>query len=145
MKKKNILVIHGPNLHLLGLREPEIYGNITLKKLNSEIRKFAQKNNINVKIYQTNYEGRIIDIITDNLKWADFIIINPGAFTHYSYAIRDCIKAVNIPTVEVHLSNIKKREKFRKKSVIKDVCVKQIYGKGINSYIEALEFCINEK
>jgi 3-dehydroquinate dehydratase-2 len=77
------------------------------------------------------------------MKWANFIIINPGAFTHYSYAIRDCIEAVEIPTIEVHLSNIMKRESFRKKSVIKDVCIKQIYGKGIDSYIEAINFCIN--
>jgi len=139
----NILVIHGPNLHLLGKRRKEIYGEITLKELNKILNDFASKNKINLKIFQSNSEGEIIDIITQNMKWANFIIINPGAFTHYSYAIRDCIEAVEIPTIEVHLSNIMKRESFRKKSVIKDVCIKQIYGKGINSYIEAIKFCLN--
>jgi 3-dehydroquinate dehydratase-2 len=139
----NILVIHGPNLHLLGKRRKEIYGEITLKELNKILKEFAFKNKINLKIFQSNSEGEIIEIITKNMKWSDFIIINPGAFTHYSYAIRDCIEAVEIPTIEVHLSNIMKRESFRKKSVIKDVCIKQIYGKGINSYIEAINFCLN--
>jgi len=139
----NILIIHGPNLHLLGKRKKEIYGKTTLKELNKILNDFASKNKINLKIFQSNSEGEIIDIITKNMKWANFIIINPGAFTHYSYAIRDCIEAVEIPTIEVHLSNIMKREKFRKKSVIKDVCIKQIYGKGIDSYIEAINFCIN--
>ena len=141
----NILIIHGPNLHLLGVRKKEIYGNFTLKELNRKIKEFALKNKIQAKIYQSNSEGEIIDIITKNIKWADFIIINPGAYTHYSYAIRDCIEAVNIPTIEVHISDITKRENFRKRSVIKDVCIKQIYGKGIESYIEALKFCLNEK
>lgn len=138
----NILIIHGPNLHLLGLREKEIYGNLTLKKLNKKIKNYAKQKNIKLRIYQSNYEGKIIDIITKNIKWADFIIINPGAFTHYSHAIRDCIKAVNIPTIEVHLSDITKRERFRKKSVIKDVCIAQIYGLGLKSYLKAIDLCL---
>jgi len=142
---KKILVIHGPNLHLLGIRKKDLYGEKTLKELNEMLLDFARENNLKLKIYQSNSEGKIIDIITKNFKWADFIIINPAAYTHYSYAIRDCIEAINIPTIEVHLTDITKRENFRKKSVIKDLCVKQIYGKGINSYIEALKFCINEK
>jgi len=142
---KKILVIHGPNLHLLGIRKKDLYGEKTLKELNEMLLDFARENNLKLKIYQSNSEGEIIDIITKNFKWADFIIINPAAYTHYSYAIRDCIEAINIPTIEVHLTDITKRENFRKKSVIKDLCVKQIYGKGINSYIEALKFCINEK
>jgi len=142
---KKILVIHGPNLHLLGIRKKDLYGEKTLKELNEMLLDFARENNLKLKIYQSNSEGEIIDIITKNFKWADFIIINPAAYTHYSYAIRDCIEAINIPTIEVHLTDITKRENFRKKSVIKDLCVKQIYGKGINSYIEAIKFCINEK
>jgi len=142
---KKILVIHGPNLHLLGIRKKDLYGEKTLKELNEMLLGFARENNLKLKIYQSNSEGEIIDIITKNFKWADFIIINPAAYTHYSYAIRDCIEAINIPTIEVHLTDITKRENFRKKSVIKDLCVKQIYGKGINSYIEAIKFCINEK
>ena len=141
----NILVIHGPNLHLLGIRKRELYGTKTLKELNQILIDFALKNKIKLKIYQSNSEGAIIDIITKHMKWANYIIINPAAYTHYSYAIRDCIEAVNIPTIEVHLTDITKREKFRKKSVIKDVCVKQIYGKGIDSYIKALKFCIDAK
>jgi 3-dehydroquinate dehydratase-2 len=142
---RRILLIHGPNLHLLGVREKEIYGDMTLKELNGIIKKYAFKNKIKVKIYQSNYEGEIIDIITKNMKDADFIIINPAAYTHYSYAIRDAIKAVNLPTVEVHMSDITKRERFRRKSVIKDVCVKRFYGEGVKSYIKALDYCLKWK
>ncbi|MBP7796826.1 MAG: type II 3-dehydroquinate dehydratase [Elusimicrobiales bacterium] len=142
---QKILIIHGPNLHLLGLREPDVYGQMTLDEINAGIKKYVKGKGISLKIFQSNCEGRIIDIITANIKWADFIIINPGAFTHYSYAIRDCIKAVNIPTIEVHLSDIKNREEFRKKSVIKDVVISQIYGKGIYSYFDAIELCLKKK
>lgn len=142
---QKILIIHGPNLHLLGLREPDVYGHMTLDEINAGIKKYVKGKGISLKIFQSNCEGRIIDIITANIKWADFIIINPGAFTHYSYAIRDCIKAVNIPTIEVHLSDIKNREEFRKKSVIKDVVISQIYGKGIYSYFDAIELCLKKK
>lgn len=142
---QKILVIHGPNLHLLGLREPRIYGDMTLDEINANIKKYVKGKGVSLRIFQSNYEGKIIDIITDNIKWADFIIINPGAFTHYSYAIRDCLKAVNIPTIEVHLSDIKNREAFRKKSVIKDVVMAQIYGKGIRSYFDAIELCLKIK
>lgn len=142
---QKILIIHGPNLHLLGLREPDVYGQMTLDEINAGIKKYVKGKGISLRIFQSNCEGRIIDIITANMKWTDFIIINPGAFTHYSYAIRDCIKAVNIPTIEVHLSDIKNREEFRKKSVIKDVVISQIYGKGIHSYFDAIELCLKKK
>ena len=136
---KNILVIHGPNLNLLGEREPEIYGFKTLKDINREISNHASLKNLNVRFYQSNHEGKIIDCIHKNRRWTDGMIINPGALTHYSYALRDAISAVGKPTVEVHLSDIQKREDFRKVSVIQPVCTKQISGKGIKSYIEGLD------
>lgn len=142
---KRILIIHGPNMHLLGFREKNIYGNITLEELNKEIKKYAKQNKISIKIYQENCEGKIVDIISSHIGKVDFLIINPGALTHYSYVLRDCIKGSQIPTIEVHLSNIKKREAFRKKSVIKDVCIAQIYGLGINSYIKAIDLCLKIK
>ena len=140
----NILVIHGPNLNFLGKREPEIYGRLTLKKLNILIKKHAASKKAKVRIFQSNCEGRIIDLIAANMDWADWLVINPAAYTHYSYAIRDAIKASGIPAVEVHLSDISKREDFRKISVIKAVCVKQIKGLGHNSYIKAIDFCAGQ-
>ncbi|MEW6097074.1 MAG: type II 3-dehydroquinate dehydratase [bacterium] len=135
-----ILVIHGPNLNLLGKREPEVYGNITLDEINQELEKLAKELLVELKIIQSNHEGEIIDEIqkTD----ADVIIINPGAFTHTSIAIRDAIAARDIPTIEVHLSNIYKREEFRHKSLIAPVCVGQISGFGMESYILAVEAAI---
>jgi 3-dehydroquinate dehydratase-2 len=138
-KKKQFLVINGPNLNLLGEREPEVYDKMTLKDLNKEIQKYAETRNINVRFFQSNHEGAIIDFIHKNRRKADGIVINPGALTHYSYALRDAIAAVDIPTVEVHLSDIHKREKFRKISVTKSVCIKQISGLGKKSYFEGLE------
>jgi 3-dehydroquinate dehydratase-2 len=134
----NILVINGPNLNLLGERQPDIYGENTLEELMMWLETSADGQNHDFKFYQSNHEGTIIDAIHDERQWADGIIINAGAFSHYSYAIRDAISSVDISTVEVHLSNIMDREDFRKISVLKDVCVNQIYGLGKNSYIEAL-------
>tara|TARA_B100000676_G_C17789069_1_gene686031 strand:- start:271 stop:708 length:438 start_codon:yes stop_codon:yes gene_type:complete len=136
----NILVINGPNLNLLGERQTDIYGENTLQELMMWLETSADGQNHNFKFYQSNHEGTIIDSIHDEREWADGIIINAGAFSHYSYAIRDAISSVNINTVEVHLSNIMEREDFRKISVLKDVCIEQIYGLGRNSYIEALKF-----
>ena len=135
----NILVINGPNLNLLGERKTEIYGKNTLEELMMWLETSADGQNHNFKFYQSNHEGTIIDAIHDEREWANGIIINAGAFSHYSYAIRDAISSVDISTVEVHLSNIMEREDFRKISVLKDVCSKQIYGLGKNSYIEALK------
>lgn len=140
--QKKILIIHGPNLHLLGIREKDVYGNITLKEINKEIKEYAKEKNISVKIFQQNCEGKIVDLITSYIGKVNFLIINPGALTHYSYVLRDCIKGCGIPTVEVHISNIKKRESFRRISVIKDVCIAQFYGEGIKSYLKAIDFCI---
>jgi 3-dehydroquinate dehydratase-2 len=141
-KMKNILVIHGPNLNLLGEREPEVYGAQTLKDVNREISKIASSKNLTVRFYQSNHEGKLIDCIHKHRHWTDGLVINPGAFTHYSYALRDAIAAVGKPAVEVHLSDIHKREDFRKISVIQPVCIKQISGKGIQSYIEGIEILL---
>ena len=136
-----LLVINGPNLNLLGTREPEIYGSMTLDELNQSIINYCASisNTIEVRFFQSNHEGAIIDFIHDNRQWANGIIINPGAFTHYSYAIRDAISGVQISTVEVHLSDIHKREEFRKISVIEPVCLTQISGLGRNSYFQAID------
>ena len=137
---RQIFIIHGPNLNLLGSRDPEQYGTLTLDKVNTALRKKARELDLVTRIIQTNHEGRIIDLLHRRRKWADGIIINPGAFTHYSYAIRDAIEGIQIPVVEVHLSNIYEREDFRSISVIKDVCAAQFYGKKVDSYLEALTF-----
>jgi 3-dehydroquinate dehydratase II len=134
-----VLVLHGPNLNLLGEREPEIYGSMTLTQLNTQLRKEAKKKKITLKIFQSNHEGDLIDQIHAQRKWADAIVINPGAYTHYSYALRDAISSVNKPTIEVHLSDIHAREDFRKISVIAPVCLEQISGLGWKSYLKALE------
>ena len=135
----NILVIHGPNLNLLGEREPEIYGRMTLTELNKKIIEYARSKKIKVKIFQSNHEGKIIDFIHKNRHWAQGIVINPAAFTHYSYALRDAIAAVALPTVEVHLSDIDKRESFRKLSVIKPLCIDQISGQKEKSYLKGID------
>ena len=135
----NILVINGPNLNLLGKRNPEIYGKETLEELMLWLQNLTESLNHKFKIYQSNHEGEIIDILHDERHWAQGIIINPGAFTHYSYAIMDAIKSVNIPTVEVHITDLKKRDDFRKKSVIAPACIKQISGLGKHSYLEGVK------
>ena len=134
-----ILVIHGPNLNLLGEREPEIYGHLTLRELNKQIAESAHGLNIKVSFFQSNHEGRIIDHIHKMRKRADGILINPGALTHYSCALRDAIAGVGLPTVEVHLSDIHSREQFRRVSVVAPVCQAQISGLGPNSYLKGLE------
>ncbi len=138
----NILVINGPNLNLLGEREPELYGTDTLDELMMWLANCSECIEHDFKFYQSNHEGEIIDFIHDERHWAQGIIINPGAFTHYSYAIMDAIKSVNIPTVEVHITDLKKRDAFRKKSVIAPVCIKQISGLGKYSYLEAVKLLL---
>ena len=141
----NILVIHGPNLNLLGKREPEIYGRLTLAEINSLIKNFASSKNARTRIFQSNCEGKLIDLIQKNSGWADWLVINPAAYTHYSYAIADAISAAGLAAVEVHLTDIKKREAFRRKSVIAPVCRKQICGLGVQSYLKAVDFCCSSK
>ena len=138
----NILVINGPNLNLLGEREPELYGTDTLDELMMWLANCSECIEHDFKFYQSNHEGEIIDFIHDERHWAQGIIINPGAFTHYSYAIMDAIKSVNIPTVEVHITDLKKRDDFRKKSVIAPACIKQISGFGKHSYLEAVKLLL---
>ena len=137
-----LLVINGPNLNMLGLREPGVYGNDTMESINKEILSKAKEKGIEVNFFQSNIEGEIINKIHSAVGVYDGIIINPGAYTHYSIAIRDAIASVNVPAVEVHLSNIHKREQFRHTSVTAPVCMGQITGFGKKGYIMALEaFC----
>lgn len=133
-----ILVVHGPNLNLLGQREPEIYGRATLEDINRQLAELGKQQAINLQFFQSNHEGEIIDRIHSAIGQTDGILINPGAFTHYSLAIRDALSAVKIPAVEVHLSNIHAREDFRRQSVIASVAVGQISGFGTQSYVLGL-------
>jgi len=136
---KTVSVIHGPNLNLIGTREKEIYGTITFEKINDELLQWGEKNNITVKIFQSNSEGSIVDYIHSIRDKHHGIVINAAAYTHTSIAIRDALSAVEIPVIEVHLSNIYKREKFRHLSYIAPVCLGQISGFGHYSYILALD------
>ena len=133
-----ILVLHGPNLNLLGTRERSIYGNVTLETIDRELVAAAGVDN-EIHTFQSNYEGGLIDEIHSARSWADGLLMNPGAFTHYSYAIRDAVAGVALPTVEVHLSNVHSREEFRHHSVIAPVCVGQISGFGWRSYLLGLQ------
>ena len=134
-----ISVIHGPNLNLLGLREPDIYGTDTFEDTNRKIREHAREIGVEVRIAQSNHEGEIIDAIQDAVNWADAIVINPGAYTHYSYAIADALRAVRLPAVEVHISNVHAREEYRRSSVIAPAAVGQIAGFGTASYLLPLD------
>jgi len=135
----NILVINGPNLNLLGVREPDVYGSETLIDIENWLNEQPEADSHSITWFQSNHEGELIDHLHEAMGKFESIIINPGAFTHYSYAIRDAIAAINVPTVEVHLSDIYSREEFRKISVIKDVCIGQIYGLGKSGYLEGLK------
>jgi len=135
----HVLVLHGPNLNLLGEREPEIYGQMTLDEIDRRIRKRAKKLGIKVRIVQSNHEGWLVDVLHQNRRWLDGLVINPAAFTYSSYALRDAIAAVAKPAIEVHLSDIHNREPWRAHSIIEPVCTAQISGLGVDSYLHALE------
>jgi len=137
-----ILVLHGPNLNLLGLREPEIYGHTTLDEINRSIETTAEKEGVEVRAIQSNHEGTLVDEIQQAREWADGILINPGGYTHTSVAIRDAIAAVGLPTVEAHLSNVHAREELRHHSYIAPVALGQISGFGPSSYLLGLQALI---
>ncbi len=136
---KKILVIHGPNLNLLGEREPGIYGSDSIENLNCSIIDRARDQGLECEIFQSNHEGAIIDKLHAARKNFDGVIINAGAYTHYSYAIRDAISAIKIPCIEVHISNVFARDEFRSKSVIAPVCKGSISGFGFGSYFLAVQ------
>jgi 3-dehydroquinate dehydratase-2 len=140
---KKILVIHGPNLQLLGKREPAVYGRVTLEEINKALRKIAKKRKVALRIVQSNVEGRIVDLIGKSKNKFSGLLINPAAYTHTSVAIRDAISGTGIPAVEVHLSNIHSREEFRHTSLITPVAKGTILGFGMNSYILGLEALID--
>ncbi len=137
-----VLMLHGPNLNLLGTREPGVYGNLTLDEINQRVFEFGREMDAEVRFLQSNHEGELIDALHDARKWSDGVIINPGGFTHTSVALRDAISAIGIPVVEVHLSNVYAREEFRHRSMISAVCRGKISGFGWRSYILGLQALI---
>lgn len=134
-----ILIIHGPNLNMLGQREPDVYGSLSLEQINARLETYAAGNGFEIKTFQSNSEGALVDAIQDAGSWAGGLVINAGAYTHTSIALRDAISAVNLPTVEVHLSNVHAREPFRHNSYIAAVCLGTIAGFGWRSYLLGLE------
>ncbi len=131
---KSILLLHGPNLNLLGTREPEVYGRLTLEDINTRIQAAGQEVGLEVRCLQSNHEGALIDALHDARNWASGVLFNPGGYTHTSVALRDAIAAIGIPVVEVHLSNVYAREEFRHTSLISPVCKGKISGFGWHSY-----------
>jgi 3-dehydroquinate dehydratase II len=143
-KKKKILVLNGPNLNLLGKRQPEIYGRLTLEQIGKKIQALAKELDVEVEIWQSNSEGELVGWIQDAPKQFGAIVINPAAYTHSSVAIRDAITAAGIPTIEIHISNIYKREEFRKQSYIAGAAVGQITGFGVQSYLLGLRAAVEQ-
>ena len=138
-----ILLLHGPNLNLLGWREPGIYGTVGFDEINARMKRVSAENGAELRVFQSNSEGALVDAIHDARNWADGIVINPGAYAHYSIAIRDALSAVKLPTIEVHLSNVHAREEFRHKLVLSPVCVAVICGLGWRSYLVGVQSLIS--
>lgn len=141
-----ILVLNGPNLNFLGIREPEVYGKETYEDLCNLIQEYAAKRQIEVEFKQSNHEGTLVDYLqVAYFNHIDGIVFNPGAYTHTSIALLDALKSINIPCVEVHISDVTKREEFRMQSYLRSACVTTIMGKGLNGYLEAIDYLINHK
>ena len=141
---KHILLLHGPNLNLLGTRQPEVYGKMTLDDINAAVRRHLTPYKIELRIQQSNHEGELVGWLHEARKWADAVVFNPGAYTHTSVALRDAIAAIGLPVIEVHLSNVHGRESFRHRSLLAGVCMGQIAGFGWHSYVLALDALLRE-
>lgn len=138
-----IAIINGANINMLGIREPDIYGNITYKELEEKLISYGKEKSVDIEVFQSNHEGALVDKIQECYGSVSGIVINPGAYTHTSIAILDAVKAVSIPTVEVHISKVENRDDFRQVSYVRSACVKTITGKGIFGYMEAVDYLLD--